>query len=240
MNAVMKPAETLPAVTPAQMLQMAVQQGADLDKLEKLMELQERWEASQARKAWVSAMAAFKANPPSIGKNKHVRFTNKAGTVTDYWHATLDNVCDVVASALSRHGLSHRWETKQENGRIAVTCYITHIGGHSESTSLHGPADDSGGKNQIQGIGSAVTYLQRYTLLALTGLATGEQDDDGKAGQDYQRISASQVADLTALAQEVGADIPKLLQYWQVDRMEDINALAYKDVVASVERKRRR
>lgn len=239
MNAVMKPAETLPAVTPAQMLQMAVQQGADLDKLEKLMELQERWEASQARKAWASAMAAFKANPPNIGKNKHVRFTNKAGTVTDYWHATLDNVCDVVATALSKHGLSHRWETQQADGRIKVTCHITHTGGHSESTSLHAAADDSGGKNQIQGIGSAATYLQRYTLLALTGLATGETDDDGK-GTDYQRINASQVADLKALIQEVGADLPKLLTYWQIDRIEDINALAYKDVVASVERKRRR
>lgn len=239
MNAVMKPAETLPAVTPAQMLQMAVQQGADLDKLEKLMELQERWEASQARKAWVSAMAAFKANPPNIGKNKHVRFTNKAGTVTDYWHATLDNVCDVVAKALSAHGLSHRWETQQADGRIKVTCYVTHVGGHSESTSLNAPADDSGGKNQIQGIGSAVTYLQRYTLLALTGLATGETDDDGK-GTDYQRISASQVADLRALIQEVGADLPKLLTYWQIDKLEDINVAAYKDVVASVERKRRR
>lgn len=239
MNAVMKPAETLPAVTPAQMLQMAVQQGADLDKLEKLMELQERWEASQARKAWVAAMAAFKANPPSITKNKRVHFTNKANVTTDYMHATLDNVCDVVNKALSAHGLSHRWETQQGDGRIKVTCYITHIDGHSESTSLHAPADDSGGKNAIQQIGSSVTYLQRYTLLALTGLATGDADDDGK-GSDYQRISKQQLLDLQALIDEVKADVPKLLQYWQIERLEDINVLAFKDVVASVERKRRR
>lgn len=239
MNAVVRPIETLPAVTPAQMLQMAVQQGADLDKLEKLMELQERWEASQARKAWVSAMAAFKANPPSIGKNKHVRFTNKAGTVTDYWHATLDNVCDVVAKALSSHGLSHRWETQQGDGRIKVTCFITHVGGHSESTSLHSPSDESGGKNAIQGIGSAVTYLQRYTLLALTGLATGEADDDGKS-DDYTRIDQRQLLDLKALIEEVRADVPKLLQYWQIEKLEDINVKAYADVIASVERKRRR
>lgn len=239
MNAVMKPAETLPAVTPAQMLQMAVQQGADLDKLEKLMELQERWEASQARKAWVAAMASFKADPPSIGKNKRVHFTNKAGVVTDYKHATLDNVCDIVNKALSAHGLSHRWETHQGEGRIKVTCYITHVDGHSESTSLHSPADDSGGKNAIQQIGSAVTYLQRYTLLALTGLATGETDDDGKE-TDYERISASQLADLRALIQEVKADVPKLLEYWRIANLEDINVAAYKDVVASVERKRRR
>ncbi len=51
-------------ITPQQMLAIAVQQGADLQKLEKLMELQERWEKNQARKAYVAAMAA--AIPQSV------------------------------------------------------------------------------------------------------------------------------------------------------------------------------
>ena len=55
----------LPAVanpTPSHLLQMAVQQGADLDKLERLMALQERWEATEARKAYDTAFAAL--TPP--------------------------------------------------------------------------------------------------------------------------------------------------------------------------------
>ena len=56
-------------VTPNQLLAMAVEQGADVDKLEKLLQLQERWEANEAKKAFVAAMNAFKANPPEILKS---------------------------------------------------------------------------------------------------------------------------------------------------------------------------
>ena len=40
------------AITPMQMIAQAVAQGADIDKLQKLMDLQERWEANEARKAY--------------------------------------------------------------------------------------------------------------------------------------------------------------------------------------------
>ena len=88
-------------VTPAALLQMAVSQGADLAKLEKLMDLQERWEANEARKAYAAAMAAFKAEDLKISKNKRVHFTSQKGT-TDYKHATLDNVVEVVGTGLAR------------------------------------------------------------------------------------------------------------------------------------------
>jgi hypothetical protein len=41
--------------------------------------------------------------------------------------------------------------------------------------------DESGKKNAIQQVASTNTYLQRYTFLAITGLATKGQDDDGAA-----------------------------------------------------------
>lgn len=165
--------------TPMAMLQMAVSQGADIDKLSKLMDLQERWQANEARKAYVAAMNAFKVNPPKIVKNKTVSFKE-----TKYNHATLDNVCDVIGSALSKHGLSYRWETQQTDVKITVTCIVTHEDGHSEKTTLSCLPDATGSKNAIQAIGSAVTYLQRYTLLAITGMATEEQDNDGASLPD--------------------------------------------------------
>lgn len=173
-----------PTITPMAMLQIAVEQGADLDKLTKLMDLHERYEKNEAKKAFVVAMSDFKANPPEIFKNKHVSYTTQKGK-TEYDHATLDQVSIVIGVALSKHGLAHRWITEQVDGRIKVTCVITHSMGHSESVSLQSSADDSGGKNSIQAIGSAVTYLQRYTLLAATGMAVQDQDDDGgKSGKN--------------------------------------------------------
>jgi hypothetical protein len=164
--------------SPMAMLAMAVRQGADLDKIEKLMALQERHEANEARKAFVSALAAFKQDPLTINKDKHVSFTTQKGT-TAYDHATLGNICQIISTALARHDLSYRWATEQHEGKIKVVCTLMHSSGHQESVSLVSGADESGGKNSIQAIGSTVSYLQRYTLLAITGCATSEQDDDG-------------------------------------------------------------
>lgn len=161
--------------SPADLIRTAVSNGANLEQLKGLLDLQEKWEANEARKAYNVAMAEFKANPPKIDKNKTVSFGN-----TKYNHASLANVTEKIGVELSKHGLSASWSTKQ-NGAILVTCRITHIKGHSEETTLSAPSDTSGSKNAIQAIGSTITYLERYTLLSLTGLATYDQDDDGVA-----------------------------------------------------------
>ena len=172
-----------PAVaTPAALVQMAVQNGASMEQLEKLLALQERWEAGEARKAFTAAMAAFKKNPPTIEKDKTVGYEGKDGELVGYRHATLGNITRQIVAALASHEISHSWSTDQlAGGQVAVTCTLTHSMGHSESVTLQSAKDDSGKKNNIQALGSAITYLQRYTLLAITGLATEDQDDDGKS-----------------------------------------------------------
>lgn len=179
------------AATPMQMLAVAVGRGAGIDELGKLMDLQERWERNEARKAFVSAMNAFKANPPRISKNKHVRFETSKGVV-EYDHATLDHVCDAITQELGNHGVTHRWELEQAGEFIRVTCILTHEMGHSEKTSLQGPPDSSGVKNSLQAISSTVSYLQRYTLLAACGLAAENTDNDG-AGSATNAELAEQV-----------------------------------------------
>lgn len=154
----------------------------DPAKLDQLLAVKERWDATEARKAFVAAMAAFKAEPMEIVKRKLVSFTTRDGDTTSYKHAELADVTAVVCPALAKHGLSHAWNVQQANAQISVTCTITHELGHSESVTLSGPPDQSGKKNAIQQVASTVTYLQRYTLLAICGLATTGMDDDGRAG----------------------------------------------------------
>jgi len=194
-----RPSAIQPAsVTPMVLLQQAVAQGVDTDKLAALMDLQERWEKNEARKAFVVALNAFKANPPVIEKAKQVSFQTSKGK-TEYKHATLDKVSAIIGAALAKHGISHRWEVEQpEGGRIKVTCVLTHALGHSERVPMESKADDSGGKNSIQAVGSAVTYLQRYTLLAASGMATTDQDNDGAGASGPGHMAEEQKADWLA------------------------------------------
>lgn len=181
-------ASSMPESSPFGMMLTALGRGASLDLVESAMKLQERWEANEARKAFVKAMADFKAEPLEIFKRKHVGYTTKDGDFVGYKHAELSHITDVVVPAMARHGLSHRWDLQQGGGRIVVICTITHRLGHSESVSLDGSPDSSGKKNGIQQVASTITYLQRYTLLAATGLATKDDaDDDGRGASDDGR-----------------------------------------------------
>lgn len=204
------------SVTPMELLQMAVTKGVDIEQLQKLMDLQERWEANEARKAFVVAMSAFKMDPPEIFKTKLVSFQTEKG-VTSYKHAPLDHVANQISEAMSKQGLSFRWSTEQTD-LIAVTCIITHIQGHSESVTLRAGSDLSGKKNAIQAIGSTVTYLQRYTLLAATGLATQDQVDDDGAGSDPAAlVTPADLVTLRKMIAETGTDEAQFCKFLKVD-----------------------
>ncbi len=174
---------TLEQKSPDHLIALALEKGADPGTIEKLMDLQERWEAGQARKAYVMAMTGFKQEAPSVLiKGDKVDFSTAKGR-THYNYANLGSIVQEITAILGKYSLSASWETSQnEKEDVVVTCHITHAAGHRESVTLRGPADDSGNKNRIQAVGSTVTYLQRYTLLAALGLATGE-DDDGRLGR---------------------------------------------------------
>lgn len=223
--------------TPARLLTLAIEKGASIEMMEKLLTLQERHEANEARKAYHVAMAAFKANPPTIIKNKVVDFKTEKGR-TSYKHADLAEAAALIGQALSKHGLSAAWRTEQAGSAITVICEITHILGHSEKTSLTAPPDNSGSKNAIQAVASTVSYLQRYTLLALTGLAAQDQDDDGvKAGGEPAKITAEQFAKLNELIKITGTDMAKFLVYFKVESIEVLPAGEYKRALALVEAK---
>lgn len=162
----------------------AVSGGMPLEVLERFMDLAERQQEQEAKQAFHQAFAAFKADPPSVVKDKIVGYTNKKGEVVGYKHASIGNLVGAIIKGMSEHGLSHNWILSQENNAIKVTCRITHQLGHFIETSLSAGADTSGKKNSIQAIASTVTYLERYTLQAATGIAVLDDDDDGQGHQD--------------------------------------------------------
>lgn len=181
------------AVTPAALVALAVEKGANVDQLERLMALQERWEATEARKAYVTAFSAFKAEAVTILKNRGVT----DGPLKGKRYAELFSVVNAVTPALSKHGLSAAWKvTKDEKDWIEVTCTITHVLGHSEAVSMAGPPDTGGAKNAIQARASTITYLERYTLKAACGLA--EQGDDTDGNTTGNRMDEKPLADFLA------------------------------------------
>jgi hypothetical protein len=207
----------------------------DISKMQQLLAMHESMKAKQREQLFIGAMADFKSAPPEILKDRHVRFETSKG-VTEYDHASLASVCDAIIAGLSRVNISHRWKIEQ-NGKIRVTCILTHQAGHSEETALESAADESGGKNSIQAIGSAVTYLSRYTLLAATGLATKDQDDDGV---DAELVGPGQVEAIEEKIKDSGLSRAALLEYLCITSPEQILACNFATVLERIEEKRKR
>lgn len=170
MSALVKQDNVKTLATPATLLQVAVEQNADLDKLERLMDLQERYDAKQAESAFNKALADFQSELGPIIKKR------KAHNST---YADLDDIAQAIRPILEKHGLSYQFKQDQGQAGITVTCIVRHTEGHEESNSLTAPNDTSGGKNAIQSIASTVTYLRRYTLTGGLGITTGNEDNDG-------------------------------------------------------------
>jgi len=167
---------------PQSLIALAIEKQADIQQLEKLMELQAKWEAKEARKHFFDAMAKFQSEKPEIKKNSKVSFKNKAGTTTAYNFATLPQIQKQIDPVLTKYNLSYSFETTEENGRLNVACVVTHKLGHIKKFKLSAPNDTSGGKNPIQSIGSTNSYLQRYTLCNAFGISA-EQDNDGQTSE---------------------------------------------------------
>ena len=223
--------QALVTMTPMDMLARAVQSGADLDMIEKLMNLQERWEASNARKAFDAAIASAKAKIPAIERN--------ATGHNDKRYADFSAIARVVDPVLSEFGLSYRFRTTQAD-RISVTCILSHKDGHSEETTLAGPADTSGNKNAIQAIGSTLTYLQRYSLVQMLGLAAARDDDGNSVGKVDDAppapgsITQEQADNLRDLLEAKGASLSAFLNWAKHKRLCDIPAEQYDACVAGI------
>lgn len=179
-----KQADIQAEATPMDLIQMAVSKDFDIEKLEKLMTLQREWKAQKALEEFNAAMSKFQSIVPDMRKNRKVDFEHKdkSGRTT-YDYQDLGSIANHIREPLSACGLAYRWGQTETGGKVTVWAILSHSGGHVEKGEpLTAQADASGGKQGIHAVGSTITYLKRYTLVAILGLSSSEMDDDGRAG----------------------------------------------------------
>jgi hypothetical protein len=162
--------------SPSMLIEMAIKNNSSIENLEKLMDMQIKWDASLAQKQYFISLSKFQELCPVITKNKQAH---------NYMYAPMSDIIQQIKKPLNQVGISYRFEqTESDTGSIKITCVTTHIDGHNEKTSMVANADTSGSKNAVQAIGSTVTYLQRYTLLGSLGISTADSDMDGRLPTD--------------------------------------------------------
>lgn len=127
----------------------------------------------------VKALAKAQAKFPLIPKDKQVQ----AGA-RKYNYAELSTVIDLTKPVLLENGLvlTHGMES---NGHTALTCRISHVSGEWMESAYPLPTTANS-----QEIGSAITYGRRYTLCAMLGIATEDDDDGAQTTQPKAQAAA--------------------------------------------------
>jgi hypothetical protein len=224
---------------------LELQVRADNHKLEMMREkrrMDEEDRKASAARAFDAAMTKLRMHNVIIPKTKEVVQTARGGGPGPrFMQSEFDVVCSRLSPALHDCGLSFRhdmrfdtrpWKADGSNPAVPagteitipwvyVTCYLTHSDGHTESLTLEGPPDTSGAKNPLQEMQSTASYLKRQSLLAITGTATGGEDDEnrlkgkGKGVAQQQEPLAEDAVLLQAGRDASMSGMKPLTAWWQ-------------------------
>ena len=156
---------------------VATNPDADIAKLEKMLDMQERILTRNAMVAFNAAMAEMQSDIPVIAKSGAIVVNGQERSK----YARFDDIMKVIKPVLQQHGFAVSFRTESGEGFVKVTGILMHREGRREETSMALPLDSSGSKNTVQAIGSSTAYGKRYVLCALLNIATGDEDDDANA-----------------------------------------------------------
>ncbi|MFN2411388.1 MAG: ERF family protein, partial [Halomonas sp.] len=119
----------------------ALNPDVDIDKMERLLQMQERVMDRQAMMAYSAAMASMQTELPSI---------EERGQTNNGFYATLEDIVDTVRPIMQKHGFAVSFRIQTQERGIQITGVLMHKDGHREETSMLLPADISGNKNAVQ------------------------------------------------------------------------------------------
>lgn len=188
----------------------------DIAKLEKLLEMKKNWDKEQARKSFLCAFSAFQEEMPPVQKLKSGH------------HGKYADICDLVSIAkpyLSKNGLSYRFQQTDSERRMTIECIISHVDGHSVSTSMESElvTASNGGMNNLQQRGATISYIRRYALSSALGIVTADEDSDGRLNaQDGDLINDEQLAELEVLIKPFSNQRDKFLKSLAIKEMRDL------------------
>lgn len=157
----------------------------DIEKMERLMQMHERFQSRQAEQQYTEALAAMQQELPAIAE--------RGDANGRYSYALWEDINERLKPVLAKHGFALTFRTPRNDKGVEVEGVLSHRAGHSERTSMLLPADTSGNKNAVQAVASSVSYGKRYTAGALLNYTTHGEDDDafsaaGQGGLDQQVV----------------------------------------------------
>lgn len=201
----------------------------DVSKMEKLIALRDADRGAAAKQTFFESFAAMQPELLTIPKNKRVKYKNSKGDITEYNFADLAQIDKCLKPFLKTYGFGYTHSSlRTDGGQTKIITTLFHSKGHSITTEREAAADTSGGKNNIQGVGSTSSYLKRYNILDLLGISTEDEDNDGQS--DTAFITREQFVWVDEALDATGSDKQAFVQKFKFASVQDIPAGKFKEV----------
>lgn len=209
----------------------------DVEKMERLLAMQERIMAQNAKTAFNEAMRVTQAEMPKIKRTKDNAQTNSK-------YADLEHITDKAVPIYTKNGFSVSYGTADcpIPGHARITALCAHTGGFERTYQADVPLDMTGpkgnqNKTATHGFGSTMSYGRRYMICLIFNITLTNEDQDGNQPSDL--ISEKQAADLNAKISEVGANKEQFLKFLKVERLSDLSVKRFNAAVQALNDKAR-
>ena len=168
-------------------------QSVDIDKMERLIAMQERMQAKDARLEYDNGMAAAQTGMKAVR-------ADSSNPSTKSMYASYAALDKAIRPTYSANGFSLSFDTAEgaPDNCVRIVCKVAHRGGHREIHHIDMPADGKGARGndvmtRTHATGAAITYGKRYLLGMIFNIAIGEDDDGNSASYDdgdVERLAA--------------------------------------------------
>ena len=233
MTAVMKP-ESLNGTTAltttgsaADLLKLAIERGTPVAELKELAAIYQQMSEMDSVQQFNTALAAFRAECPMIHRGSTGKITSeRSGTGFSFTYAARDEIAKVVDPILGKHGFSYRWDTKYDKDFYTATCVLSHIGGHSVSSSFTVPTESKAGMSPQQKFAAAASFAERRSLSNVLGITTTDDTPDTEDANPAL-LTDDQVMEIEDAIKEIGVNEIRFLKYMGADSVKKIRAKDY-------------
>lgn len=161
----------------------------DIDKMERLLAMQERVLERNAESAFNESMRGAQGEMRQVATD-----ANNPQTRSRY--ATYAAIDAALRPIYTRHGFSISYGTADApEGYVRVLAYVSHVGGHTRRYEAAMPSDGKGAKGgdvmtKTHAFGAATSYGMRYLLKMIFNVAVGEYDLDGNEPAQRPEVPA--------------------------------------------------
>jgi len=211
---------------------LATNPDVDPAKISAILDIKERMMDKKAEQEFNAAFVRLRSKLPIIKKGDIVAYENKKTGVMEeaFKFAKWEKVQALIDDIIAEEGFDLTFDSQVHPNGTAVVAILHHRGGHTRKTSTPPiPIDSGGGKNNVQGVGSSMSYGQRYATKFALNLRFEDDDDGVRGGMVF--IDEAKVKQLQALIAETKADEKKYLEAIGVVALENIQG---KDFAAAL------